>query len=99
MIVNGGTSKEAGQRGEAQSGERTTEEMTTRTYEAAIRAHENQATFTPYEAACILAQVEPNSDMKESEALAVAECLRFHGETKEWRRKLGDDALFDKLIA
>ena len=73
--------------------------MTTRTYEAAITAHERQDTFTAYEAACILAQVEPNSDMKESELNAVAECRRFHGEVKEWRRKLGDDALFDKLIA
>ena len=73
--------------------------MTFRTIEDAVTATRDQTKFTRYEASCILANVEPNSDFNSSETARLQECQRFFDELTEARRKFGNDALFAKLIA
>ena len=65
----------------------------------AVSAHRDQVKFTRYEASCILANVEPNSDMNSSETANLQEYQRFFDELTEMRRKFGNDALFAKLIS
>ncbi len=72
--------------------------MTFRSPTDAVTAHKNQTTFTRYEASCILANVEPNSDMDSSETSRLNESQRFFDELTEARRQFGNDALFAKLI-
>ncbi len=72
--------------------------MTFRSYQDAAEAHKDQTEFNRYEASCILATVEPNSDMDASETARLGEWQRRLDDLAEARRTFDSDALFDKLI-
>ncbi len=72
--------------------------MTFRSPSDAAIAHKDQAEFTRFETASILANILPNSDMNSSEVADLHDRLRFIEELAEARRKFGQDALFSKLV-